>query len=442
MPARSFTFAGTRRWERLGLAGLVLALVTAGVLLAVDPAGTGSADAGVRADLQAVLDEWGRAVRAGDAQALPAVIDESSPVLLEAERRRTAAIASVPLADFGYELAPEPELPAPTDILARFGTDEVRVHRVRLRFAVDGIDDLPTYRPVTVLFVHRPQGWRIADDAPVLAGTTSATWRGPWDHGPLHVAEAETEGGRSLVIGHPDDAAFIDEAARELPAAVDSVDDLWGGDWSRRALVVVTSSRQEFTHLVGPDHDGDEIAAVAVSDEVDHGRGVATGQRIVFNPAASSRLDGTSLRVVLAHEMVHVAARTETVDGSPMWILEGFADYIGHRTVADDGVGPQVDVRRIAPTLTARIRSSGVPAGLPDDDDFTSEDSVLAYETAWSIAAFTAAEFGHDRLVALYRALAAGPGAEDRLDRVLTDLLGVGTAGFVDGWGQWLSGRV
>jgi len=437
VPARSSSPAGTRRWERLGLAGLVVALVTAGLLLAVDPADTGDADSRVRAELQVVLDDWSLAVRTGDDVFLTRLIDAASPALLDSERERIAAIASVPLTDFGYELAPDSALPLPPEVVARFGADEVRAHRVHLRFAVDGIDDVPTRRPVTVLFVHRPHGWRIADDAPALAGAETATWRGPWDHGPLHVATAQTEGGRSLVIGHPDNASFVDDLADDLPSVVEAVDDLWGDTWPRRALVVVTSSREEFSHLVGPRHDGDDIAAVAVSDDVDHGRGIATGQRIVFNPAASERLDDTSRRTVLAHETVHVAARAGTVDGSPMWVLEGFADYVGHRATAEE-----LDVRRIAPTLTRQVRSSGVPVSLPADGDFTGERSALAYETAWSIAAYTADEFGHDRLVALYRALAAGPATGEKLDDVLTELLGVDTTEFVEGWGRWLGGRL
>ncbi|AWZ25567.1 hypothetical protein CEJ39_16565 [Rhodococcus pyridinivorans] len=442
MPARSSFTAGTRKWERLGLAGLVVALVTAGLLLAVDPVDTDDADSRVRAELQVVLDDWAHAVRTGDDGSLAELIDDASPELLDAERERIAAISVVPLADLGYELASEPALPLPPETIARFAADEVRAHRVHLRYAVDGIDDIPTRRPVTVLFVHRPQGWRIADDAPDLAGAQTVTWRGPWDHGSLHLATAQTEGGRSLVIGHPDNAAFVDDLAGDLPSVVEAVDDLWGDSWPRRALVVVTSSHEEFSHLVGPRHDGDDIAAVAVSDDVDHERGIATGQRIVFNPAASDRLDDTSRRIVLAHETVHVAARAGTVDGSPMWVLEGFADYVGHRTAAEGLATGPVDVQRIAPTLTRQVRASGAPTSLPADGDFIGDRSTLAYESSWSIAAYTADQFGHDTLVSLYRALAAGPVTDEHLDDVLTDLLGVDTAGFVGGWGRWLGERI
>src|SRR5690606_36520518 len=148
-------------------------------------------------------------VRNGDDRSLAELIDDASPELLDAERERIAAISDVPLADFGYELASEPALPLPPETVARFATDEVRAHRVHLRYAVDGVDDVPTRRPVTVLFVHRPHGWRIVDDAPDLAGAPAVTWRGPWDHGSLHLATAPTEGGRSLVIRPPDTASFV-----------------------------------------------------------------------------------------------------------------------------------------------------------------------------------------------------------------------------------------
>jgi len=427
------------------VAGLLIALLTAGVLLVVGPTETTDADAVTAAELQVLLDDWARAVREGDERVLGTLVDATAPGLFESERRRLAALSAVPLADFGYELGPGPELPVPADLAARYGTAPVRAHRVYLRYAIDGVDERPTRRPVTVLFVHRPEGWRIADDDPDLPD--AGTWRGPWDHGPLHLAAAQTAGGRSLVLGHPDEADLVDAIAAELPAAVEAVSEAWGDDWPRRALVVVTGSRDEFTHLVGTRHDGDEIAAVAVSDAVDPERGTATGQRIVFSPAASSRLDADSLRAVLGHEMVHVATRARTVDGSPMWILEGYADLLGRGTADLLGRGTDVTVtpdelRRTAPTLTARIRAEGAPDRLPADPEFAAVDSVLAYETAWSLAAHIADVDGLDRLTTLYRRLATGPVSDDEFDRALTEVLGIGTGEFVDRWGRWLTERI
>lgn len=434
MPAPPTTTARHRRWERLGLAGLALAVVTAGVLLVVAPADSTDTELRTRAELQALVDRWADAVRHGDHEAMASVVDVDAAVLFDSEMSRARSLAAIPLSDFGYELGQEPGLSVPDEITARYGPDAVRAQGLYLRYAVDGIDDEPTRRPVTALFVRRPDGWRLADDAPDLPG--AATWRGPWDHGPRYVVSVDTAGGRSMVIGSPARRDLTEAIADEFDAAVDAVSDVWGDEWPQRALVVVTGSREEFTHQVGTRHDGDHIAAVSVSDAVDPERGTATGRRIVFGPDAGGRLTGAGLRAVLRHEMVHVAARTDTVDGSPLWILEGYADYVGYR-------GSGTDVRRIAPTLASETLVSGPPAELPDDADFASgERARAAYEKAWSIAAFTADEFGTDRLTELYRALARGPITPDRLDDVLGDVVGLKADEFVEQWGEWLSIRL
>jgi len=431
------------RWERLGFAGLVLAVVAAGVLLVVAPADSADTDRSTRTELQSLIDRWGDAVRDVDRDALASVIDPTATALLEAEIARAESLAGLPLTDFGYELGPEPDLDVPASLAATFGTDAVRAHILYLRYAVDGIDDEPTRRPVTALFVERPGGWLLADDAPDLPG--AVTWRGPWDHGRLYVLEVPTSGGRSLVIGPADRRDLIEATALELDSAVDAVSEIWGDDWPRRSLVVATGSREEFTHQVGSNHDGEEIAAVAVSDAVRPGSAIATGQRIVFAPNAAERLSRAGLRAVLRHEMVHIAARTETVDGSPLWILEGYADYIGYRgtgTAPAGGVSAD-DLRRTAPTLVATVREDGPPDALPGDTEFSAaEDARTAYETAWSVAAFTAEEFGTDTLTSLYRELATGPVDRDGVDDALRKVVGIGTDDFVGRWGEWVTERL
>lgn len=425
------------------MAGLVLAVVTAGVLLVVTPADSAEAEQSTRADLQSLIDRWAEAVRTEDRDALASVIDPAATALLAAETSRAESLAALPLADFGYELGPEPGLDVPAAVAAAFGTDPVRAHILYLRYAVDGIDDEPTRRPVTALFVERSGGWLLADDAPDLPG--AVTWRGPWDHGRLYVAEVPTSGGRSLVVGPADRRDLIEATALELDSAVDAVSEVWGEDWPRRALVLATGSREEFTYQVGTNHDGEEIAAVAVSDAVRPGSTTATGQRIVFAPNAGERLTRPGLRAVLRHEMVHIATRTDTVDGSPLWILEGYADYVGYRGTGSAPAGGVTadDLRRIAPTLVTEVLEDGTPDALPGDSEFTAaEGARSAYETAWSVAAFTADEFGTDRLTSLYRELAAGPAEPDRVDDALRKVVGVGTDEYVGRWGKWVTERL
>lgn len=421
-----------RRIAAIGPVTVVVVVVVA-VMLAVTPE-RGDTTRADRRELQSLLDRWSTAVRAADVEALTSVVDATAADLLDSERRRADALASVPTDEFGYVLGPA--LTVPADISDRYGTATVRTHAVELRYALAGVDAEATTEPVTVSFVHRPGGWRIAADDPIPG--RSVTWRGPWDHGPLEVNDVETAGGRSLVLAHPDRAEFAASVRAELPDAVDAVSDLWGTGWPQRTAIVVTSTRAEFTDLVGTRHDGDDIAAVAISDAVDPGAAHATGQRIVFNPLAGDRLTAAGLHGVLRHELTHIATRAHTVDGAPMWILEGYADYVGHRT--DPPAAPTgSDLRRTAPGLVADLARTGTPTAPPADAEFGDpQRSRVAYEAAWSLAAFVADRAGESALTELYRQLAAAPADTVRTDHVVEDILGVTTGELADSWGSWL----
>jgi hypothetical protein len=144
-------------------------------------------------------------------------------------------------------------------------------------------------------------------------------------------------------------------------------------------------------------------------------------------------LSVASLRVVLRHEITHVAARAETVDGSPMWLLEGFADYVGYR---DSGI----TLPQGAPDLADQVKHGG-PAWLPEDKDFRSKGKSLdlAYQQAWSIARYVAEQYGENTLLAFYRKLAAaGPASAGETDDILRQVLGVDRAGLVAGWRTYL----
>ncbi|MGW0251640.1 hypothetical protein ACWDYH_33935 [Nocardia goodfellowii] len=239
-------------------------------------------------------------------------------------------------------------------------------------------------------------------------------------------------GQESLVVGHSGQRVEMDVLASELAPATTSVNELWGTAWAQSALVVVASNPSEFTALV---RSGtllaQEVAAASVADPFVRGT-QPTGQRVVFSPDAGRRLTPDGLRAVLRHELTHVAARADTVDGAPQWLLEGFAEYAAHR-------GREQRFADIAPTLSARLRSGAGPAELPADTAFTGPDAAAAYEAAWSACAFLAETYGEARLVQLYRGLAAGKQTPDTEDRVLREVLDTGRASLTAAWRSWLA---
>ncbi|MDJ0393055.1 DUF4157 domain-containing protein [Rhodococcus sp. G-MC3] len=382
-----------------------------------------------------LLQRWSDAVRSGDGDELTDVLDRSAtPEFFQSELRRSESLAAVPLDDWGYELVDEPETPVPPALAASLDAADVWAPSVVLRYAVSGPDREPTRRPVSLLLAKRDEHWRIVSDAEI-PGIDRRTWRGPWDFGPVTSTSVTTSGGNSTIVGHPDQAALIDRIVTELPAAVDAVTDFYGNDWPRRALIFTSGSTEEFGASAGDTSARLGVAAVTVSDAVAADRPV-TGQRVVFGPEAPGRLTEFTTRSVLRHELTHVAARADTVDGSPTWVLEGFADYAGYR-------GSGVDFGRLAPTLSRVVASGGPPTVLPEDSDFAAggSRSTLAYESAWSVCAYVADRYGEPALRALYRALATGPKTASDIDGALTAVVGATSAEFLRGWGSWVQGR-
>ncbi|MGW0175761.1 hypothetical protein ACWDUM_18225 [Rhodococcus sp. NPDC003322] len=396
-----------------------------------------------RAGVQDLLDRWAGATRAGDASALAELFDPGAmPEFLAAEVRRMGNLAAVPLADWGYEIGGGPETPVPSDLAEQLQATDVWAPQVYLRYAIEGADLGPTRKPVSLVVARRGDTWKLVSDRP-LPEYDRRTWRGPWDFGPVVARSVTTGGATSVVLGHPWQQDRVDAVAAELVTAVPAVGDVWGTDWSRRAVVVVTADQDEFAEQVGAAHSGSDIAAVAVSDAVTPDSDIVTGQRIVFSPTAGERLTESTRRSVLRHELTHVATRAETRDGSPMWVLEGFADYVGHR-VPNSDTGGGVDVRTAAPTVSAAIAVHGPPVRLPSDADFAAggERALAAYESAWTVAAFVADRFGEDRLRALYRELSTGPVDAALVDERIGRVLGVPGPEMVAQWGSWLTERV
>lgn len=181
-----------------------------------------------------------------------------------------------------------------------------------------------------------------------------------------------------------------------FPDAVAAVERFWGTDWSREITVVATDSPAQFAAQAHLDPQGrwDDIAAVAVADQVDLNSRTASGQRIVLAPGASGMSD-SALRIVLTHELFHLAARVDTALDAPRWLTEGVADFVA---------------RPPAPLPPG----AGANAALPTDTDLDEPGPgrSAGYDRAWWFARFVADYYGADGLRRLY-GLACGPGHGD-----------------------------
>lgn len=308
--------------------------------------------------------------------------------------------------------------------------DELWAPKVELRYALSGVDTQPTSRQLGYLFVRRGDDWYVESDT-ALQDAGVDTWRGPWDFEPCEVRYTN----QGLVLSHPSGAQIAQRVAAQLDGAIAEVNAVWGDDeWSGRVGVLVPSGEQEMRALVGNEFAVDSIAAVAIAAGSDSHTHTATGQRVVFNPNGANKLSDLALRVVLRHEITHIAVRGYTKDGAPMWLLEGFADYVGYR---DSGLA----MAQAAPNLAAQVRELGPPAGLPSDAQFRADSGQLelAYQQSWSVNRYIAERFSEDTLVQLYREIAmAGRVSARQLDNELRSVLGFSLTELVQGWREFL----
>jgi len=215
---------------------------------------------------------------------------------------------------------------------------------------------------------------------------------------------------------------LLNRIRADLGDAVSAVERFWGTDWTREIAVVATGTQAQFVTEARLDPRGQwgDIAAVAVADQVDLAGQAASGQRIVLAPGAADMSD-SALRIVLTHELFHLAARTGTALDAPRWLTEGVADFVAR---------PPAPVPRTA----------GIDTTLPTDADLDQPGPPRStgYDRAWWFARFVADTYGVDGLRRLYT-LACGPGHGD-LDTAVREALGVDLVGLRNRWAAWLTG--
>ncbi|MBB3603478.1 hypothetical protein FHT40_003139 [Mycolicibacterium sp. BK556] len=236
---------------------------------------------------------------------------------------------------------------------------------------------------------------------------------------PLVVGDGRTV--RLISLGGTRTDDLLTRIAGDIGAAVGAVEKFWGTDWDREIVVIATDSQAQFIAQAGLDPNGqwNDIAAVSVADHVDFEHRHASGQRIVFAPGAADMSEG-ALRIVLTHELFHLAARADTALDAPRWLLEGTADFVA---------------RPPEPLPPDAAANTALPADA--DLDVAGPQRERGYDRAWWFARFVADTYGVDALRRLY-VEACGPGRSDfatAVQRALhTDMTALRAR-----WAQWLT---
>jgi hypothetical protein len=230
----------------------------------------------------------------------------------------------------------------------------------------------------------------------------------------------------------------LKEFAELADRAVPSVDRAWGTGWARRVVVYVPRSLNGMAGLLGATAAGYRGIAAVTTGEAG-GSGTAPADRVIVNPDAYGVLGDFGRQVVLTHETTHVATRARTTAATPLWLSEGYADFVGYRgsgrTAAD-----------VAPELKSAVAAGEVPAALPGDADFGfSEDAgrlARAYEGGWLACRMIAERWGEDRLRAFYRAVGDHGKRAGAVEGALRSVLGTDLDGFTRQWRAYLRDRL
>ncbi len=360
---------------------LLVSLVGCGGRAAADP---------VPAEVQRVLDRRAEAVLGRDRAAYT--------------RTGTGAgfgnLGEVPLAAWSYRVTGVDR------------TGDTATADVELRYRIEGHDRGPvtTGRTVRLSRDGEDGRWTVDSDRPA-----KRSGQQPWDQGAVEVVR----GTHSLVLGVGQSAGALRRYADLADRAVPAVSAAWDGDWARRVVVLVPKSLEGMAGLLGsPASSYRGIAAVTTGET--GGREQAPADRIIVNPDAYGLLGDLGKQVVLTHETTHVATRADTTAATPLWLSEGYADWVGYR----DGDRAPAEA---APETAGAVAEGRVPASLPTDEDFgftaDADELARAYEGGWLACRMIADQWGEDRLDAFYRAVGGHekrPGAvEDAMNEVL-----------------------
>ena len=429
-----------RRWWVLAAVQLVVVAAGAGSLpglvkprpaTAVTPS-TPSAIAAVPSPAEDI---------AGVATAVTAVLRARDSALLGHDRARylaatpprtaggrTAAalftdIRQVPLSDWTETVDPA-SVRTVSGHRATFTLDVTRRYRLK------GFDPGGVAQQRTLTVIHVGSHWQLVADARAPGARGEL-----WETGPVVVRYGKA----SLVLAHPANLARLARYVDIADRAVRNVSRVWGSDWSQRVVIVVPSNAGELGRVLDSRADYAQIAALATADVVDSG-GLRTSlaDRVVINPATFSRLSWIGQRIVMTHEVTHVASRRTTGRSSPSWLVEGFADYVAYRNSG-------VLVRIAARDLAAQQGLVPLPVTLPTDAQFDpgATDLGATYELSWLACRFIAERTSEAKLIQFYKAVGAdsGPTAEV-LRRQFAKVFNTSTESFTASWRTYVAASV
>ncbi|MGW4203755.1 hypothetical protein [Streptomyces sp. NPDC004726] len=402
----------TRRAAGLGLAAALLGPVPLSGCSTTPKASDRTVDS-----IQRALNARAAAVLDRDEYAYLAAIAPEPAELRAAERRQFRNLANVPIGSWEYRVRE----------VERDG--DKAVAEAALRYRISGYDTAPVTVPRRLELELRGDHWYVTADRPGEGAAEQL-----WQQGPVSVVR----GKRSLVLAVGQDQARLKVLAATADRAVPAVSAAWPSRWAERVVILVPGSVDAMGALLGTPSAGYRGIAAVTTGETGT-KAAVPADRVIVNPAAYGMLGDFGREAVITHETTHVATRAHTSAATPMWLSEGFADWVAYR-VTNRTTG------QIAPELQRAVRRGESLPGLPSDEDFSfggDPDALArAYEGGWLACELIAEHWGEAELTSFYQALGRGKDRSTATQRAMSDILGTTRDDFTVRWRAYVRSRL
>jgi hypothetical protein len=226
-----------------------------------------------------------------------------------------------------------------------------------------------------------------------------------WLSGEVEVRR--TPGTLVIVDGSDAEAARYARLARAAVPVVREVLPSW-----RTGLVVEVPSSVATLHEALASDPRTYSGIAAVTTTADGSLAPDAPVHVFVNPVIFGQLRPTGSQVVMSHEAVHVATEAATNNTMPLWLLEGFADYVALLDV-------DLPISTTAGQIIDRVREDGPPENLPGSAEFDTTTTHLGatYESAWLACRLLADRGGQDALVRLYMEVRDGASIGSALEQ-------------------------
>jgi hypothetical protein len=368
-----------RRWPVAASALLLLVVAAATFLVTRDDDYLASPDGGTRPDAEPA--EAARALRM--LQDAVTDRDPDSAATLAGDSARGADLLrtvvanaeSLHIADFTLRYVDE---------TSSTSDEGAWTAAVDMTWRFSGFDREPVREEVLVAFDGTGPG-------ATVTGIGGGDRRTPlWLSAPLEVRRNAQS--LVLVAGSGEDAdRYAGQAAAAVPA-VRAVLPAWPGG----LVVEVPGSAEALDAMLAAD-PGTYADIAAVSATVDGNLTPTSPAHVFVNPELYRELGPVGEQVVMTHEATHIATEAPVTSGMPLWLLEGFADYVALR-------GTDLPMTKAAGQVIAQVRADGLPDALPGPTEFDATATHLgaAYEAAWLACLVVEDLAGEEALVRVY----------------------------------------